>query len=123
MPIPPVPDDHTVNRRDDEHEDFARLRSSGLVRDKRGKVIRIDKPHSDFSALDRDKLFQAYVAWRAANPSADNEARWIADRSAQIISAVSGKRMSPKRAQDIIGQGSGCWDSRNSMWWRGVSVS
>ena len=122
MPIPPVPTDYSENRRDDQHDDFARLKASGLVRDKRGNVIRIDEPHSDFSALDRDSLFQAYVAWRRANPSADHEARWITDQAAKIIGKVTGKAMSPKRAEDIIGQGCGGWDSRNSMWWRGVSV-
>ena len=120
-PISPIPTDHAENRRDDEYYDFALLKASGQVRDKRGNVIRIDNPHTDFTALDRDRLFQAYVAWRAGNPAGD-EARWIANEATKIIGKKSGKAMSPKRAEDVIGQGCAGWESPNSMWWRGVSV-
>jgi hypothetical protein len=122
MSFPPVPADHFQNHRDDEHTDFARLKASGLVRDKRGNVIHPDAPRTDFSALDRDRLFQAYCAWRAMNPSADQEAGWVANKAAKIINRLTAKAMSPKRAADIIGQGCDGWESRNSMWWRGLSV-
>ena len=122
MSIQPVPKDYAQNRRDDGWDDFATLKAKGLVRDKEGNVIGIDEPHNDFSALDRDKLFQAYVAWRKGNPSGEGQKKWITDQAAKIIGKRTGKAMSYTRAKDIIGQGCGGWTESNTMWWRGLSV-
>ena len=123
MPIPPVPPDHAENRRDDGHTDFAKLKKGGLVRTKRSdQVIHIGRPHTDFSALQRDRLFQAYCAMMRANPSPEHVRQWIAREAAKIVGEKTGRAMSLSRAMRIIGQGCGEWDSDNSVWWRGVSV-
>jgi hypothetical protein len=122
MAIRQVPHDHQANHRDDDHSDFERLRKEGLVRDKRGHVIRANQAHVDFSALDRDRLFQSYCAFMKSSPTREQLARWIKLQSSMILSARDGRAMSVKRAEDIIGQGCGAWDSKNSMWWRGVSL-
>lgn len=123
MSIQPVPKDYAQNRRDDGWDDFATLKAKGLVRDKEGNVIGIDDSHYEFSAIDRDKLFQAYVVWRKENPSGEGRKKWITDQAAKIIGKRTGRAMSYGRAEKIIGQGCGGWSEPNSMWWRGLSVS
>jgi len=122
MALPPVPPDFRSNRRDDGFTDFDALKASGWVRDKRGNRIAIDAPHVEFSALQRDRLFQAYCQF-AATHRTDAEVRaWIKREAAVIVSGRDGRAMSPARATRVIGQGLGEWDSPNSMWWRGVSL-
>lgn len=122
MPLPPVPPDHALNRRDDDHSDFESLKAEGWVRDKRGHRVRIDAPHNEFSALDRDRLFQAYCAFAAGNPDPERVREWIKREAAKIVGGRDGRPMSAARAARIIGQGLGEWSSPNAMWWRGVSV-
>ena len=58
----PVDPNHRVNHRDDGFADVAALKRQDLVRDLSGRVIAIGKPHYEFSAMDRDRLYQDYVA-------------------------------------------------------------
>ena len=82
----------------------------------------IDEPCTEYSPLDRDRLFQAYCVMKRSNPSERYVRDWIAAAAETIVSKITRAPMSPERAKDIIGQGCGAWDSPNSMWWRGVSV-
>lgn len=115
MKIPAIPDDHAKNIRSDEHRDFDALKAMGWIRDKQGRKIRIDAPHIKKSALDRDRLFQAYCEMMKSRPPERTQHEWINDQAKRL-------GLSVKRAVDIIEQGCGGWKSPNSMWWRGISV-
>jgi len=122
MAIQPVPADHARNRRDDAYTDYESLKANGQVRNKRGKIVDIDGACSDFSALDRDRLFQKYCAFMKSPREKAKVTAWIVAEAAAIISPIDGRAMSYSRAEKLIGQGCAGWDSPNSMWWRGVSL-
>ena len=122
MAIQPVPPDHARNRRDDEHSDFEALKAAGKVRNKKGDIIGIDHPHTSFSAMDRDRLFQAYCAFVKSAPSNKAITEWITHQASKIVSKKDGRTMSYARAEKLIGQGCGGWVETNTMWWRGVSL-
>ena len=116
MPFLPIDPAHAQPvPRDDDYADFAILKAKGEVRDKRGNVIKIDKPHSEWSARQRDELYQAFCLFAKTNRNPEVLQRWVEREAAQL-------GMSPKRAEDIINQGNGEWSSPNSRWWRGVSA-
>lgn len=116
MLIPNPPPDHRVNRRDDGHTNFEDLKRRNRVLDMEGREIGIDEPHNIWSALDRDRLFQAYCSWFSQNDPGERQVRrWIRDQEKKL-------KMSPQRARDIINEGCGGWAKKNSMWWRGVSL-
>lgn len=110
----PVDPDYETNRRTDGYSDFAELKRQGCVRDKQGRIISITKPHNQWSALERDRLFQAYCRIASAYSDAARHA-WIADEARKL-------GMSVTRAVDIINEGNGEWREHNMMWWRGVSI-
>lgn len=111
----PVDPNHAENRRDDGRSDFAALKARRLVRDKTGEIIPIDKPHNEWSALDRDRLYQRYCEFAKAGHDEDKLRAWIAREAEQL-------RMSPRRAADIINEGNGQYPGANVQWWRGVSL-
>lgn len=116
MPFLPVDPGHATNPpRDDGFEDFAVLKAKGQVRDKRGAIISIDKPHTDWTALQRDELYQGFCAFAKVHADEVAQRRWVEGQAARL-------GMSFARATDIINQGNGQWLSPNSRWWRGVSV-
>lgn len=111
----PVEPDYRENRRDDGYSDFAALKASGHVRDKRGDIIPIDKPHIEWAPLDRDHLYQRYCEFAKTGAGEEALAAWI-DREAEPL------RMSATRAADIINEGNGQYPGANMRWWRGVSL-
>ena len=111
----PIDPHHRESRRTDTHRDFEALKASGHVRDKTGRVIPIDKPHTNWSALDRDRLYQAYCEFAKTEPGEEALRRWVRQEAEKL-------GMSASRAIRIINQGNGEWDSANSQWWRGVSA-
>jgi len=111
----PVDPNHRENRRTDGYDDYAALKASGHVRDKTGRVIPIDKPHTNWSALDRDRLYQAYCEFAKTDPGDEAIRRWLEREAGKL-------KMSPTRATNIINEGNGQYPKDNMMWWRGVSV-
>ena len=68
MPLQKVDPNHAKPvPRDDEWEDFASLKAKGEVRDKRGNIIKIDKPHKDLSARQRDEFYQSFCLFAKSN--------------------------------------------------------
>jgi hypothetical protein len=112
----PVDPNHTQNVRDDGYDDFEMLKSQGLVRDKQGRIIPVEKPHVDFSALQRDELYQGYCEMMRDEPSARFVSQWIEREAGRIGMSVS-------RARAVINEGNGQWPGANMRWWRGLSVS
>src|SRR4051812_45345452 len=106
----PVDPDHRQNRRVDGRTDFAALKARGLVRDKEGNEIPIDKPHHTWSALDRDRLYQAYCEFAKACSGERAIRNWIEARAVEL-------RMSPERARDVINEGNGQHAEHNMQWW------
>jgi hypothetical protein len=91
----PVEPDFRENRRDDGRTDFAPLKARGLVRDKGGNKVPIDRPVHTWSALDRDRLYQGYCGLVTAGASERAARDWIAARAAEL-------NMSEARAIAII---------------------
>lgn len=112
----PVEPDFRENRRDDGRTDFAALKARGMVRDKRGDEIPIDRPVHRWSALDRDRLYQGYCGLLTAGASERAARDWIAARAAEL-------KMSEARAVAISNEGNGQWPGGNMRWWRGVSLA
>jgi|GEM_PF-3589576 len=112
LPISPA---HHLPHRDDGHKDFAQLLATGHVRDKTGKVIDIHKPHNDWSAHQRDVLYQGYCELVESGASEDSVRTWLAARCVEL-------GMSEARGRDIINEGNGQFPGGNMQWWRGVSV-
>ena len=112
LPVDPA---HHLPHRDDGHTDFAALLATGHVRDKGGKVIDVHKPHYEWSAHQRDVLYQGYCTLVKSGASAESVRTWLVARCAEL-------KMSEDRARDIINEGNGQWPNDNMTWWRGVSV-
>jgi hypothetical protein len=112
----PVNPNHRTNVRDDEHRDFAALLAEGKVRSKHGGIIDIDKAHNDWSALDRDRLYQGYCTLVLSGASPESVRTWLKERTLEL-------GMSDRRARDIINEGNGQWPGQNMQWWRGVSLT
>jgi hypothetical protein len=112
----PVDPNHEQNVRDDGHDDFKVLKSQGLVRDKQGNIIPAEKPHNQFSALERDQIYQGYCRMMRDDPSPRFVADWIRREAGKI-------GMSEGRARDVINEGNGQWPGANMRWWRGLSVT
>ena len=113
----PLDPNHRKPTRDDGCDDFQALKAKGLVRDKTGRVIDIHNPHLEWSAFQRDSLYQAYCEMVKASPKPSE--RYISDWVAAHAKELG---MSTARAKNIIDQGNGSWNSPNSRWWRGVSL-
>lgn len=115
MPMLPVDPNHRENHRDDGYGDFTELKAQGLVRDMQGRIIPVDKPHLEFTALQRDQIYQAYCEMMKEEPSGRFVRDWIERENGKI-------GMSPGRARDIINQGNGQHPGKNMQWWRGLSL-
>lgn len=122
----PIPWDHAMNRRDDEHKDFAELKAKGQVRDREGEIIEIKSLWQAWGAYRMDRFFQAYckvvlresVGGTRAVDVTDEQGpikQWVRNETARL-----GMEMS--MAHRIIRDGCGVGPGINSMWWRGVSV-
>lgn len=111
----PVDPRHRENQRDDEYTDFAELKANGMVRDKSGTVVSIDKPMNQWSPRQRDELYQEYCELVKSGATERVMTAWIEGQAARL-------RMSKERAVDIINEGNGEHPGHNMRWWRGVSV-